>query len=122
MARVIINFYHDCQCRKLQGNVSTKTKSFPDVRDGAKWEGGWTNAGERERERVKAKTSVSTQQAQMRRRAGMWPPSSGISGAGELGSAALFIWPDLAFATRLQQPVAERIFCPPAEICDKYLP
>lgn len=77
---------------------------------------------ERERERVKAETSVSTQQAQMRRWAGMWPPSSGISGAGELGSAALFIWPDLAFATRLQQPVAERIFCPPAEICYKYLP
>lgn len=75
-----------------------------------------------ERERVKAETSVSTQQARMRRQAGMRQPSSGISGAGELGSAALFIWPDLAFAMRLQQPVAERSFCPPAEICYKYLP
>lgn len=75
-----------------------------------------------ERERVKAETSVSTQQALMRRRAGMRRPSSGISGAGELGSTALFIWPDPAFAARLQQPFAERSFCPPAEICYKYLP
>lgn len=77
---------------------------------------------ERERERVKAETSVSTQRALMRRRAGMQRPSSGISGAGELGSAALFIWPDPAFVTRLQQPFTERSFCPPAEICYKYLP
>lgn len=107
-------------CRKIQGSASIKPRAgAADVRDGAKV-GGWMDeCSERERE---SETSVSTQQALMRRRAGMRRPSSGISGAGELGSAALFIWPDPAFATRLQQPLAERSFCPPAEICYKYLP
>lgn len=70
--------------------------------------------GREKRVRGEAGTSVSTQAGVMRSSAGMQPPSTEISRAGELGTALLFIWPDPAFATRLRQPLTKRSFCPEA--------
>ncbi len=49
-------------------------------------------------------------------------PGPGISGAAQLGTAALFICPDLAFAPRLRDLLSERSHCPAGKICYKYLP
>lgn len=49
-------------------------------------------------------------------------PGPGISGAAQLGTAGLFICPDLAFAPRLRDLLSERSHCPAGKICYKYLP
>lgn len=85
------------------------------------------NAGKKVSSRRLLETSVSTQtpvagRRRERRALVCGGPGPGISGAAQLGRAALFICPDLAFAPRLRDLLSERSHCPAGKICYKYLP
>lgn len=85
------------------------------------------NAGKKVSSRRLLETSVSTQtpvagRRRERRALVCGGPGPGISGAAQLGRAALFICPDLAFAPRLRDLLSERRHCPAGKICYKYLP